>query len=92
MSCEFYNKRAIILYMRKYWSLLSSLSNVREKSDYHSIAERGKHGTMIDENPTLEKLHEQTFKSFESIYHIEFEKQKNKECKGFKQPDLCSRR
>ena len=51
-----------------------------------------KHGTMINENPTPEKLHEQTFKSFESIHHIEFEKQKNKKCKGFKQPDLCSDR
>ena len=44
------------------------------------------------QDPTLEKLHEQTFKSFESIHHIEFEKQKNKKCKGFKKPDLCSDR
>ena len=33
---------------------------------------------MIDENPTLEKLREQSFKSFETIYHIEFENKKDK--------------
>ncbi len=49
-------------------------------------------GPVIGETLALEKLMEQTFRSFESIYHVEFEKKRDRKCKGFKQPDSCSDR